>query len=195
MFELSCSRFLNFFFIISFRKNAELRRMNDAISDGIITLYSAAQMDLTQGLARCFGWNLAYDTLLDKVDELFAKHPSLVSHEVHSAIKFLQEQDKFYRQYRTFYSGHWLKPPYVKVIERIIESMKIIAGRLGLSNCVKKIGSLLYDVNGAEMQLLRGERVVVHRENSCATNQHLELSKIALFLAHSPPDSEVLERT
>lgn len=178
-------------FLNAFRVMATCRKVvGDFISYGITTLYWLAQCDLRRALSRYFEEDLHYKVLLDKVQHLFAEHPD-ENYEVLSLIKLLQDQQEIYSEYRTFSSGKCgLTPPSVEILENLIEAMKKLASHLELANCAEEIGTILYDVKGPEVQLLRGKPVVVRRGN-CTSELHEQLSKIALFTAHSPSGSEV----
>lgn len=173
--------------------------MRDTISNAIVLLHWKAQSLLIDALSNYFGddWDKSkatspqrqYLLLLDKADQHLAKCGPIEEREkLHSAVKLLQSQFITPGQLGTLLL---IFMPCVEMLEKVIESMKMITVALGLNSCADQIGNLLYDPNGPEKQALAIRTVLVHKQN-CTTNEHVRLSKIALEIAHPAPGSKVV---
>lgn len=173
--------------------NADFPALESPVSDAIGILFRFAEEALDTALS--FHFQEAkehYYSRLGKVDQLFANSPNEETEELRAVVKLLQEQHLFYFQYDTFKMPKpGVYPPTVEDQEQLIELMKMLAIKLGLNDCAKKIGSILYDPNGEETQDIFGGPAFVPRE-SCTSHHHIQMSKLAAFVAHSPPDPKVL---
>lgn len=129
-----------------------------------------------------------------KVDQVFADSLNEEADKARETVKLLQEQHLFQWQHATFKTSKpGVYPPTVEVLEQLVDSMKMVASKLGLSDCVQKIGSILYDPEGPESQDLFNGPAFIPLE-SRITNTHKQVSKLAAFFAHSPPDPKVFYR-
>lgn len=155
-----------------------------------------------EALSHCFeGDNITklsshYYWLLGQADEFFAQSREETD-KARSAVKLLLAQEEYFVSHNTIFICvpaplKWL----VQNLEDIVDAMKDVAQQLGQHESVKKIGSVLFDpIKGAELQIITDVGLVFVDLKSCTTKQHLELAKIAAFIAHYPPKPKVRKLT
>lgn len=161
-------------------------------------LYFKACIELKGALTEYFGVSKEsheYDSLLNGVYLILAKRSGEM-HEACSAVTFLREQHEFFLDFKTFNTGkegaHKFAPS-VDMLEKLIQQMTMVATELGLSMCVENLGSLLYSFENPRKHRLNMVAwlpafPLVVDVQTCKTDHHLRLAKLAHIIAHFQPE-------